>query len=243
MGVTQRWHLECAGRAHVVEVDDAGLGRRLVWRIDDEVVASTRSGDERVQLVPEPEGRSDVGAVGLRFGAFGPARRVTWYAADRREEALAAALLGVGGVDFVPEPGSKAAARQEWARAHPWRFTAQRTAAAVAGVLGALLVTWLLARLAVRVPLPDWNLPRLPWPDLPGIPWPDVPWPDLRLPGWAVPAWVREAAEWAKFVLPVLVAFAAARGELRRRRRHEQERLAAQERAGSTQSSLPDGSS
>ena len=227
MAATQRWTLEHDGHTHLVEIDDAGLGRRIVWRRDDSEVVSRKTGDERVQLVPAgdasdaPDG---IGAVGLRFGWFGPARRVTWYAGTR-EEAVGSALVGIGGVDFVPEPGSKAEQRQEWMRAHPRLYTARETGIAVGGVVGGLLVTWLLARLVFSFDLPDIprpDLPRIPWPDLPSIPWPDlpsIPWPDVSVPGW-----VREAAELAKLVLPVLVAFAVARGEIRRRRRQDERR-------------------
>ena len=224
MSATQRWTLEHDGHTHVVEIDDAGLGRRIVWHRDDEEVASKKTGDERVQLLPGDEAPAGIGALGLRFGWIGPARRVTWYAGSR-EEAGAVALVGIGGVDLVPEPGSKAEKRQQWMQAHPRLYTARETAIAVAGVGGGLLVAWLLARLVFSIDLPDipWpDLPQIPWPDLPDVPWPDlpsVPWPDV-----SVPDWVRQAAELAKFVLPVVIAFAVARGEIRRRRQQEQRR-------------------
>ena len=219
MPSTQRWFLETDGHTHMVEISDAGLGRRIVWRRDGQQLASKQAGDERVQLLSDTEVFAGAEAVGLRFGWVGPARRVSWYAASSREEALAAAALGVGGVDFVPELGSKAAEREAWIRAHPRLYTARQTAIAVGGVVGGLLVAWLLARVVVAIDLPAWDLPRMPLPDLP-----DIPWPDIRLPDWRLPGWVREVADKAKFVLPVLIAFAMARGEIRRRRKQDARR-------------------
>ncbi len=228
MAADQRWALRTEGHEHEIEIADAGLGRQVVWRRDGEVIVSRRTSDERVRLVPHDAGPGDLadaGTVGLRFGWFGPARRVTWYAAGDGGEA-AASLVGVGGVDFEPQPGSKAARREEWIRAHPRLYTARRGAAAIGSVLGGVLAAWLLARFAFSIRLP--GLPRIPLPDLPdlpGVPWPSIPWPDVSLPDWSLPGWAREVASYAKFVFPVVLALGMARSEIRRKRQQEARRL------------------
>ena len=222
MGATERWRIDRDGRSHVLEIADAGLGRRLTWTVDGEEVASRKTSDEKVVL-----DAGDTGAVGVRLPMFvGPARRVTLYDDEVR------AHTGLGGLDLDPEPGSKGAEREEWIRAHPHLHTARQTVAAAAGVVVPLVVLWLLARFAVpAIPWPDlpsipWpDLPSIPWPDLPSIPWPDLPsirWPDLGWPWFSlpdVPQWVRDAA---KFVGPVVLAFFLARGEIRRRRKQDE---------------------
>ena len=217
----ERWLLRREGSQHVLEIDDAGLGRRLTWTVDGTEVAVRRTSDERVVLTAEGNA---VGALAVRLPAFvGPARRVTWYDDEVRAHA------GFGGLDLDPEPGSKAAAREAWIRAHPHLHATRRTAVAAAGVLVPLLVLWLLSRLVLpAIPWPDVDLPSIPLPDLPRLPWPDIalpsiPWPDLPdLPD--LPQWVEDAA---KLVGPVLLAFFLARGEVRRRRQQDERKAAA----------------
>jgi hypothetical protein len=217
MATTERWTLQAAGRTHLVEVDPAGLGRRVTWRVDGREVGTARSGDGRMRVLPGDGTDAGIGVVALRFGAWGPARRVTWYDGGR-ESATAAAVVGVGGLDFEPEPGSRAARRKEWIGAHPRLYTVRQTLIGLGTVVGPLLLAALLARLAFSI-----DLPAIPWPDLPdlpGIPRPDLP--DVDLP--AVPGWVREVADKAKFVVPVLLAFVLARGEVRCRRAQDDRR-------------------
>ncbi len=212
---TERWQLRTDGREHRVEIADAGLRRSLTWQVDGREVAGTRTSDERVVL----DG-GEHGALGVRLPTFtGPARRVTWYPPGSELGATAAAHAGLGGLDLDPEPGSRAAAREAYIRAHPHRHAARRTATAVLGVLLPLLGLWLLARIDVpwpdvSIPWPDWDLPAIPWPDL------SIPWPDWQLP--ELPAWVRELLDTAKYVVPVLVAFGLARAEVRRRRAQDE---------------------
>jgi hypothetical protein len=217
-----RWHLLRDGREHEVEIAEDGLRRRVTWRTDGTEVAATSTTDRRVVLAGGARG-----AVRVRLSELsGTARRVTWFADDGPAGAEAAAHVGVGGVDLRPVAGTGAAERDAWIRDHGRAFTLRRTAAAVAGVLLPVLLLWLLSR--VHLPWPDWQLPRIPWPDwdLPRIPWPDwhlprIPWPDWDLP--RVPDWVRELREKARYVVPVIVAFVVARGEVRRRRRLHEE--------------------
>ena len=84
----------------------------------------------------------------MRFSGLGHGLRATIF--DEPEQAL----TGLGGIDLVPEPGSKAAAYEEKIRAHPRRYAAIQTALGVAKVVVPIIVALLLARLAFRLPLP-----------------------------------------------------------------------------------------
>ena len=224
----ERWHLTADGAEHEVEIVDKGIRREATWRVDGVEVATKGTSEKRLVL----EG-GEHGAVGLRLPEFvGPARRVTFYspAAEGVGGAKTAAYAGMGGVDFDPEPGSAAAKREEWIRAHPNLHSAKRTLAAVAGIAVPLLVAWLVSLIAlpsISIPWPDWDIPwpRIPWPDW-NIPWPTIPWPDLPdLP--PVPPWVGTLLDALKFILPVVIAFVLARAELRRRRRQDEHKRAA----------------
>ena len=93
---------------------------------------------------------------------------------------------------------------------------------AAAGVVVPIVVIWLLTLVpwpSVDVPWPDLGHAvdplarpaRHPWPDLPAVPWPDLDLPDL-------PDWVDTAR---KLLIPILIAFFIARGEVKRRRKAE----------------------
>jgi hypothetical protein len=227
MGATERWHLAVDDAEHVVAVEQGALTREVVWTRGDVEVGRTKTSDETIVLSPD----GSEAAVRLKFGMVGPARRVTLHASE------AEAHTGLGGDDFEPEAGSKAAARREWIGAHPHLHTARQTALAAAGVGVPILLVWLLTLVpwpSVSIPWPDIDLPSIPWPSipLPSIPWPDIslpsiPWPDLpSLPAWTEPV--------RKFAIPVLIAFFIARGEVKRRRKAEEK--AASEAASETAS-------
>jgi len=214
----ERWHLVHDGHEHEVRITDVGLRREVTWTLDGDQVGSRRSTDKRVVI----DGGAH-GAVGVRLPEFvGPARRVSWHEADGALGAKAAAQAGLGGIDLVPEPGSRAAARELWIREHPRLHVARRTATAVAGVLVPLLVFWLLSQ--VRIPWPQISIP---WPDwqLPRIPWPDLPLPRWDLPD--LPSWLRTLIEQAKYVWPVVFAIGVARAEVVRRRNQDERRRTA----------------
>ncbi|WP_181312944.1 hypothetical protein [Nocardioides campestrisoli] len=226
-GTPERWLLTHDGVDHAVELVDVGISRRITWSVDGEEVASEKTSDETVTLIG-----GDHGVVKVKLPTFiGPARRVTWWGDEPGLPAAGAALLNRGGTDFDPEPGSKAAEREAWIRAHPRRYAAQRTAAAVAKVGGPLLLIWLLGRFALpAIPWPDWDLPSIPWPDWsipwPTIPWPDwsIPWPDINLPRFevTVPGWIRTILDASAYVVPVLVAAVFAQREVKRRREQDE---------------------
>ena len=158
-----------------MEISDAGLSRRVVWLVDGEQVASRKAGEERLRITPDDDVQG-LGALALRFPSLvGPTRRVTWYGGSDDLDAAAEATIGLGGLDFEPEPGSAPARREARIREHPRRYAATQTAAGVAKVVVPLLLVFLLSKLALSVDWPD--LPRIPWPDLPRIPWPDIAWP------------------------------------------------------------------
>ena len=210
MSTSERWLLEHGGAAHVVEIVPSGVARRVTWTIDGEAVAAKTAHDDRVVL----DG-GEHGALAVRLPAlFGPARRVTWWSGGQTVGAVAAAAVGIGGLDFDPEPGSAAARREAWIRAHPRRYAARRIVARTAGLVAVIVATWLLTQVVLpTIPWPDWRLPSLPWPQ---IPWPSIPWPDWSPP--TIPEWLRTAARYAQFVWPLLLAALLVRAELRRRR-------------------------
>ncbi|MET1008274.1 MAG: hypothetical protein ABWX96_22195 [Propionibacteriaceae bacterium] len=223
----ERWSLVADGRSHLVEIIDAGFSRRVVWLVDGEQVASRKAGEERLRITPDDDGQG-LGALALRFPSLvGPTRRVTWYGGSGDLDAAAEAAIGLGGLDFEPEPGSAPARREARIREHPRRYAATQTAAGVAKVVVPLVLIFLLSKLALSVDWPD--LPRIPWPDLPQIPWPDIawpsiPWPNIPWPDWSLPAlpeWVREVLDKLKYVWPVIVAFVLARAEVDRRRKQD----------------------
>lgn len=226
----ERWMLTHEGVAHEVEITDKGIQRSAAWRIDGTEVASKATSDKRLVL----EG-GERGAVGLRLPEFvGPARRVTFYSPDTEGVggASTAAHAGLGGLDFDPEPGSAAAKREEWIRAHPNLHSLRRTLTAAAGIALPFFIAWLLSKIvlpSVSIPWPDWDIPwpTIPWPDW-SISWPDwdIPWPELNLP--PAPPWVGTLLDVLKIVVPILIAFVVARMELRRRRaQDERKKLAA----------------
>ncbi len=233
----ERWFLTHEGLEHVVEIEDAGLSRRITWTTDGMKTAARKTAEDRVVL----DG-GDHGAIGLRLATFvGPTRRVTWWDAALELGAVGAAHTGMGGIDLDPEPGSKAAQREAWIRAHPRQYAIRRTSAAVAKVLVPLLLLWLLARFALpAIAWPDWDIPwpSIPWPS---IPWPDwgfdIPWPNWSLP--EIPDWLRSLLDKVKYVWPVAIALVLARAELKRRRDQDERKRTARQTDGAKRTPTP----
>ena len=211
VGQADRWSLNWDGCLHEVEIREVGLHRQIVWRVDGEAVAESKSYDERAILVTDGHG-----SLGLHFRTFAGTRRVTWFEHTNVPAALAANKTLVGGVDFEPEPGSKAARRRDWMHRHPRLYAGRQIILAAVAIAVGVLVTWLLGHLWPLIPwdwVPQIELPRIPWPD---IPWPSIPWPDL--PDINLPDWLGAVLDAAKFVAPVVLAGWLAVRESRRRR-------------------------
>ena len=213
MATDQVWTLEHEGRQHRV-VAGGGFTHHHQWYVDDELEAENKSADDKLTV--------EAGEQKLRvvFSGLGAPRRATLYAAVED----VAALTGLGGVDLVPEPGSRAAACEDRVREHPTRYAAIATVGGVAKVVVPILLGLLAVRFAVNLPFPDVPTPNLP--DLPSIPWPDIPTPDL--PDWEVPGWLKWVLDKAKYVWPIVLAYVIARAEIKRRR-HQDERRRAQQ--------------
>ena len=227
----QVWQLTVDGRVHRVEAHGS-WPRRVRWYVDDRLAAETRSGSEKVRLT-DRDGPG-LAAVEVRFNRLGAPRRAT-LTGPRGDSGPGSAARGAtwdGGLDLAPEPGSAAAEHEERVRTRPRRHAALAALGGVVSVVLPLVLVALLARFAMSLPLPDWDLPAIPVPDLPSIAWPDlpdVPWPDWSLPGWAT--WLLSHAS---YVWPVVLAVVLAHAEVRRRA--TQDRL----RAARTESSSRD---
>lgn len=212
----QVWSRTITGSTHYLEVTGEII-RTFVWTVDGEEILTRKTSDDRARLESKEHGSLLVIHSGL-----GTPRRATYF---MPEEGLAG-LTGVGGVDLTPEPGSRAAAYERRVIEHPRRYALIETLGGVGGVLagivGAIVVAWILARISlpdIDLPLPNLpDLPDLPLPDLPSIPWPAIPWPDL--PNVQVPDWVKWVANHLKYIWPVVLAFVLAQAEIKRRRKH-----------------------
>ena len=212
MATDQVWTLTQEGRAHRVVAGGGGLAHEVRWYVDDELVAEKKTWDDKVTVT--------AGEQKLRVvhSGLGTPRRATLYAADED----VAALTGLGGVDLVPEPGSKAAAYEDRVREHPNRYAAQATVGGVARVVVPILIGLVVVRFAMSLPFPDLPSPDLP--ELPSVPWPSIPWPDL--PDVSVPGWLRWLLDKAKYVWPIVLAYVLARAEIKRRRQQDERREA-----------------
>lgn len=237
----QEWTLELDGRTH--RVHSEGSARHTVtWWVDDVEVARKTSMDETITLSADGTGDPDgagVGSVVVKHSHLGAPRRATLH-----PEGGSGALTGVGGTDLEPAPGSPAATWEQRVRDHPRRHALIATLGATAGVVLPILLALLLARWALpQIPFPDLpdlpDLPGIPLPDLPDIPWPNlpsIPWPD-----WSLPGWLRWLLDQAGLVVPILIAYAVARGEIRRRRRQDEERAARRTRDQIAHEAAEDG--
>lgn len=229
MADDQGWELDSGTHLHRVVTGEEGWSRLLRWYVDGELVAEQKSSDDTVVLASE---ETALGAVRVRSAAFGRPRRVTWFGPDdavsAKTGAKAAAHAGLGGIDLDPDPGSRAAAREERMRRRPRLYAARHVVEGVAKVVVPIVLVWLLARLAFSVPLPSIPWPSIPWPDidLPSIPWPDLPSISLPRLDWDPPYWLQVVADNARYVIPVLIGIGVAYGEVRRRRTQDEKKAA-----------------
>jgi hypothetical protein len=209
MSPDQVWTLEHEGHEHRVV---AGRKARHVvrWYVDGGLHAERTTMDDKVTLTSQAA--DDEAKLLVYYSGLGAPRRATLYP-DGDD---GAALVRLGGVDLVPEPGSGAEAYDNKLREHPNRYAALAALGGAAKVLIPILLTLIAVRIAINIPWPNLPFPSIPRPDLPSIPWPDLPTPDL--PDWRLPDWVRWLLDKAKYVWPVVVAYVIARAEIKRRR-------------------------
>ncbi|WP_426245611.1 hypothetical protein [Nocardioides sp. LHG3406-4] len=209
----QTWDLTDGGVRHRVEVT-GDVNRRLRWYVDDELALEKRSMEDKLTV-----SREGGQALHVRYSALGSPRRATLY------DDKAAATVGLGGTDLVPEEGSRAAKWEQSILDHPRRHALVATLGGVAVVVVPLVAAAVLIPLLGLIPWP--SLPSIPWPHLPDVPWPDlpsIPWPEVSLPDWELPGWVRWVRDHAKYVVPIVVAWAVAQGEIKRRRQQHEQR-------------------
>ncbi|NNM46842.1 hypothetical protein [Knoellia koreensis] len=204
----QRFDLLVRGREHTVTATELGVQREIVWTVDGAEVARTKTTDDNAVLEANGYGR-----VKLKASMTGVHR--------------ATLSVGQGAVDMEPEPGSRAARREERIRQHPRRHAVVEGVLATVKVLAPLFGVGFVVNL-----LPDWDLPDIPWPDIPwpSIDLPDIPWPSIDLPSipwpdWSLPGWLDPVLDAARFVLPVLVAIGVAMGEVKRRQAQDARRV------------------
>jgi hypothetical protein len=209
----QIWTLEHEGRQHRV-VASGGTAHLVRWYVDDELLAEKKTWDDKVTVEAPGDGAEK---LRVRYSALGTPRRATLFAKDEE----VAELTGLGGVDLVPEPGSRSAAYEARVREHPTRYAAIATVVGIAKVVVPILLTLVVVRFAIKLPFPD-----LPSPNLPSVPWPSIPLPDL--PDWRLPDWLRWLLDKAKYVWPVVLAYVIARAEIKRRRLQDERRQAAE---------------
>jgi hypothetical protein len=217
--VTQRWSLILHGQSHRVEVEGSVM-RTTRWYIDDDLVATKRSGKGTVLL----GSASMTGcAIELELGVLRSAWRATVFEGEDHAVVKELVATGTEGVDLEPEQGSPAARREQHIREHTWRHTTIAAAVGVMRVIAPLVMGLLVVRFALTLPWPQWSVA---WPhlDMPRIPLPDIPWPGVHLPNWEPPQWARLVARTMRYGWPVLLALVVARIEIDRRREQDARR-------------------
>jgi hypothetical protein len=102
---------------------------------------------------------------------------------------------------------------------HPRLYAYRHVAGAVGGVLLAIVGVTVFVKSvagemlrAVLGWLPDLRLPEI---DVPDLPIPSIPFPDL--PDITMPGWVGSVIDVIKYVVPVVIALAVTRAEIKRR--------------------------
>ena len=203
----QVWTLDHEGHEHRV-VAGRNASHLVQWYVDGDLRAQRKTRSDKVSLAAA----DGPAKLLVYYSALGAPRRATLYP-DGDD---VSALVRLGGLDLVPEPGSGAERYDDKLRDHPNRYAGLAALGGAAKVLVPILLTFLTVHLAINIP---W--PHVPFPDLPSVPWPDVPTPDL--PDWHVPDEVWWVLDKAKYVWPVVVAYVIARAEIKRRRDRQPE--------------------
>lgn len=235
-----RWALEHDGR--LLEAETSRAGRRRVVRLyaDGEPAGDAAGfnavtvpfGDAAVRAVFDLVGLVDGQAARCELvrrdrdgeeeadGPEGDAPGGDWEESDGGGDGGGDGEGGRAGVPFTPPEGSRAARREELARAHPVLYASRHIVPAAGKVLFPLLGLGVLVRMLVEmVPWPDVDLPEVSLPDVDPPDLPDVPWPDVDLPDVSAPWWLQAIVASAKFWGPLLVAVGVAAREVSRRKR------------------------
>lgn len=229
----QGLELTRSGYTHRLEVAEKGISREYVWTVDGVEVARRTTKDDRVKITPQRDSRATPahpgarGRIEVRAGLLGVTR--------------ATRIVDAVEIDMVPDPGTKAARREERIRARPRTHIVLHTTAALAKVLIPVLLASLALSWTPDIDLPTVPTPSVDLPDLPSIPWPDWDLPDIPWPN--LPEWLKTIVEVvSKFVVPVALACLIAMREVRRRREQDARRAEASRTGRSTQGeSRPSG--
>ncbi len=211
----QRYSLDLDGSRFEVDTVSAGLGAMGRLFIDGVPVDERKSAEQKIRL----EGGGLVVVVRLNWlDRISEILAVPLGTDPKRvdEEGLA----------FSPPAGSHAARMQTFKREHPALYAAWHVVIAIlqvlVGVLGiGALLRGLLPRVNLpEIPLPD--LPAIPWPDLPDIPWPDMPLPDIDVPDLPFLDQLRDVWSSVSWLVPIVIAVLIASNEVNKRRKREQ---------------------
>ncbi len=191
-----RWGIDHGGRRLEIDCESQWSGETVRLYVDGDEVAHTKKQGSPITVIHD----------GLEVTA-----KLAWHGSS-----ITSAELKAGDAEPVPlepEPGSRAARREEFKRERPGLYAARHVAKAVGKLLVPLLGIGLLLNflpeISIDIPI---DLPAIPFPDLPSIPFPDI---DLPEP----PGWVKAILEAAKYWGPILVAIVIAIREWRKRRR------------------------
>ena len=189
--------IEHEGRRIEVVPDSLWERDRVRLLVDGETVAERKAGGKRTTLEGD----------GFKVVAVMP----VWGGSVARAE-----LIPDGGtpVRLRPEPGTRAARIDRFEHAHPRVFAARHVVGGAAQVAVAILGISLALRFLPTIPLPSI--------DLPSIPLPSIPFPDL--PSVTVPDWIKAIMQSKPYWLPIVIGFALASAELKRRRNANMDR-------------------
>ena len=196
-----RWGIDHDGRRLEIEPESQWSGETLHLFVDGEEVAQHKRQGSPITVSYD----------GLEVTA-----KLAWHGSSIISAELKA---GEDLVPLEPEPGSRAARKEQFKRERPGLYAARHVAKAVGKVLVPLLGLGLLLNLLPEISI---DIPI----DLPSIPFPDIPFPSIDLPSIdlpELPGWVKAIVESAKYWGPILVAIVIAVSEWRKRRRSRPE--------------------
>lgn len=134
---------------------------------------------------------------------------------------------------FEPPASTRAARVYRFQRNHPRLFAARHVLVETGAALFAIFGLGALVSAFLRSVLPrfDWSwLPSISLPDIDPPSWlrylDPLYWLRRLLPDWDLPGWLPDIslprAEWAKFLVPIVISVVVAMQEVRRRRKRQQ---------------------